>query len=464
MKGTKMPPPFNAPTVQRPLAPLDLVGMSLILLSGLLTLFPSFLDFHHELIPLVLGVSCLLIAHSKEAPIRVIYLWLFLLAMRIYLHSDERYFGWEIVLADYLMIVVAFAATYRLRIRFWAWFLTLYALVLPLGGMISLSLYLFNQPDGPFEAGDLSINQTAFLFGSSLTIASCFLLQAIAASRRQEGKLVAPILWGLSAFCSAILVLSTQSRAAFGLPWIAILVILAFCERDRLSGWINHLNNILFKDRRAYTKVVIFVVAIGAAVAALLLAMLLIYSNMDNMVSDTHRLYLLRCYFGGMFQGNNSFLYGLGFTRASQDVCRDIGLIRGTTHGHNLFAQVAADNGFVALVFLGLLVALLIRAGSKRIAFHANPVVLSSLCLSLYCFLFLLVEGGWGKISFLQALLGLAFASLTMQMPSDPSPPDPLPPDPLRPDPLRPDRLPADPLPLPADRSSVVLTPADQSA
>jgi hypothetical protein len=423
--------PFKALNMQRPLAALDFAGMALITLSGLLILFPSFLEFHHELIPLTLGLSCLLIQHSREAPIRVVYLWLFLLAMRIYLHSDERFFDWEIVLSDYLMIVVAFAATYRLSIRFWAWFLRVYALALPMGGMVSLLLFLFNQPDGPFEAGDLSINQTAFLFGTCLTIASCFLLRAFSAARSQEGKRSTLILWATSAVCSALLVLSTQSRAALGFPLIAILVILAFGERDRLSGWINHLNGFLFTTKSARTKSAISVLAIGAVVIALLLTMLLMYSNMSNTVSDTHRLYLLRCYFGGMFKGNNSFLYGLGFTRASQGICHNIGLIRGTTHAHNIFAQVAADNGFIALLFLGILVALLIRAGGKRIDFHANPVVLSSLGLSLYCFLFLLVEGGWGKVSFLQALLGLAFASLTMQLPSNPLPPDPLPAEPI---------------------------------
>ncbi len=119
--------PFDLLKIPRRLSAVDVFGIAMIILSGTVILFPSFLEFHHELIPLVLGISFLLVGHSREEPIRIAYLWLFLLTMRIYLHSDERYLSWEIVLSDYIMIVVAFAASFRMAIRFWSWFFTLYA-------------------------------------------------------------------------------------------------------------------------------------------------------------------------------------------------------------------------------------------------------------------------------------------------------------------------------------------------
>ncbi len=413
---------FDLLKIPRRLSAVDVFGIAMIILSGTVVLFPSFLEFNHELIPLVLGISFLLVGHSREEPIRIVYLWLFLLTMRIYLHSDERYLSWEIVLSDYIMIVVAFAASFRMAIRFWSWFFTLYAFAMPCAGLISLLYFLASQPDGPFDAGDLSINQTAFLFGSCLTIAGCFLWRQVFPSSPQERKASVIIPWAFAALISAVLVLSTQSRAAFGLPWIAILVILVTCERVRLLTWINQVNSSLFKDRSEHTKAAMYIAAFTGMALSLVAVILLVYSNMDNMVSDVHRLHLLRCYFGGMFAGNNSFLYGLGFTRASQGICMDVGIIKGTTHAHNLFAQVAADNGFPALLFLCILVFLFFRVAGKRIPFIENPVIFASLTLSLYCFLFLLVEGGWGKVPFIQALLGLTLASLTMrtQSPQEP--------------------------------------------
>ena len=72
-----------------------------------------------------------------------------------------------------------------------------------------------------------------------------------------------------------------------------------------------------------------------------------IYSDSENQLSDLNRLYLLRCYFGALFSGSNRFIYGMGFTNASNYQCQDAGIIEDlSSHAHNIFAQLAADNGF----------------------------------------------------------------------------------------------------------------------
>lgn len=410
--------PLNPPTPPRQLSVADILGISLIIVSGILTLFPSFLDFHHELIPLVLGISILLVKHSRNEPVLIAYLCLLLLSMRIYLHSDERYLDWEITLSDYIMIVVTFSAFYQMMLSLWAYFFTFYALAMPLAGMIALHIFLISQPEGPFQAGSLSINQTAFLFGGCLTISSSFLLRKAYSTSTHSKRVPVIILWTLSTFLSAFLVLSTQSRAAIGLPFIAIGVILFASRRSRLIALIDRIYSSLIKRKNACQRYSVYVAAIMSVIAVLVTALSAIYSNTQNMVSDVHRLYLLKCYFGALFNGNNSFLYGLGFTRASQGICKDIGLVKGTTHAHNVFAQIAADNGFAALLTICIIFFLFVRLASKKISYASHPTVLASLALSLYCFFFLLVEGGWGKVTFLQSLLGFSFASLTMKFSS----------------------------------------------
>jgi hypothetical protein len=395
---------------------VDILGISLIIVSGILTLFPSFLDFNHELIPLVIGISILLVKNGRKEPILIAYLCLLLLSMRIYLHSDERYLGWEITLSDYIMIVIAFSAFYKMAASLWTYFFTFYALAMPLAGIVALHLFLISQSEESFQAAALSINQTAFLFGGCLTISSSFLLCEVYSVRARARRVSVIILWTLSTLLSSILVLNTQSRAAIGLPVISIAVVLFACMRSRSVDFNNRLNSLLNKAKNIFGRYSAYIVVIVLALSALAAMLTAIYSNRENMVNDMHRLHLLKCYFGALFNGNNSFIYGLGFTRASQGICKDIGLIKGTTHAHNVFAQVAADNGFPALLMICIIGFLLIRLACNQIPYSSHPAVLASLTLSLYCFLFLLIEGGWGKVSFIQSLLGLSFASLTMKL------------------------------------------------
>ena len=74
--------------------------------------------------------------------------------------------------------------------------------------------------------------------------------------------------------------------------------------------------------------------------------------------SDMGRLEIWRCYVSIPFSGNNRFLYGIGFDRASE-FCRDP--IQGgvAEHAHNLYFQLFASSGILGLAGLMLLLVLL---------------------------------------------------------------------------------------------------------
>ncbi len=146
-----------------------------------------------------------------------------------------------------------------------------------------------------------------------------------------------------------------------------------------------------------------------------------IYASQQNVISDLHRLHLLRCYFGALFSGHNRFIWGMGFTNASNFLCKDVDLIKGTTHAHNVFAQVAADSGFFAMLALVLIFAWFLLRTWKRLRWCGDPLILASCCLFLYLLLFMQIEGGWGKVTFLQTLTGLSLGALTMVRPAGPA-------------------------------------------
>ena len=70
---------------------IDLSAALLIVIAGLFSTLDSFLVNNHEMIPLMAGLAILFLNHSREEPLRLAYLLLLLLSMRIYLFGDERY-------------------------------------------------------------------------------------------------------------------------------------------------------------------------------------------------------------------------------------------------------------------------------------------------------------------------------------------------------------------------------------
>lgn len=414
-----------SPAADRRRSWIDAIGAALIVLAGLLATLDSFLEFEHEMIPLLLGLVLLLLNHARRSPIRLAYVLLLLLSMRLFLQGDERYFGWEITLSDYVMIVLAFVAGFRLPALFWRRLFGLSALLLPVTGGLSLSLQRAREPAERFHAGGLSVNQTAFLFGACLTLSLAFLVPALArlraggdgaqTPRGRAGTAVA--LWSAATLANGFLVLQTLSRAGLGIPVLSLVLVGLVIGRPHLLAALDAalLQRFPGRDPRRLR----WFVGLGLLAVLLLVVVLVlrrVYADPENVLSDMNRLALLRCYFGVPFTGNNRFLYGMGFATASQTICQNAGPLQNITHAHNILAQLAADNGIFAMLCLLFVLVLLLRSARRLTALPLRASALAALALAFYCLVFLLIEGGWGKVTFLQALIGLAFSSLTMEV------------------------------------------------
>jgi len=404
---------------------IDFGAALLILWSGMLSLLDDFLTHQYEMSPLVIGLALLLLNHGRRQPLRYFYLILLLLLLRVYLRGDERYLSAEITIFDYVLIVISFAAAYRLSRAFWKLLVPLLAIFLPLAALLSLQLRPASEALERFNAGELSVNQTAFLLGACLSLSLCFLWNALTMPRFRGLRLLLSGFWLLISLLTLELVLSTGSRYGLGLPFVCMAIGLVIADRSRLMGWMVRLSDRLqhrFRLLAGWISALIsplglWLLGLAALVAAGVGLGAIVYSNSRNVVSDLHRLYMLQCYFTAPFSGNNRIIYGMGFTNASQTLCNDIGLIKGTTHAHNIFAQVAADNGLFALVAMIGVGIWLIKRIVRLASSSSDPIAMACVSMNLFILLVLQIEGGWGKVTFIQVMMGLAFGSLTMMQP-----------------------------------------------
>lgn len=404
---------------------IDVGAALLILWSGMLSLLDDFLTHQYEMAPLVTGLALLLFNHGRRQPLRYFYLILLLLLLRVYLRGDERYLSAEITIFDYVLIVIGFAAAYRLSQAFWKLLLPLLAIFLPLAALLSLQLRPASEALERFNAGELSVNQTAFLLGACLTLSLCFLWNALTMPRFRGLRLLLSGFWLLISLLTLELVLNTGSRYGLGLPFVSLASGLVIADRCRLMGgmlWLSDRLQHRFGRLAGWISALIsprglWLLGVAALLAAAAGLAGIVYSNSRNVVSDVHRLYMLKCYFMAPFSGHNRIVYGMGFTNASQTLCKDIGLIKGTTHAHNIFAQVAADNGLFALVAMIGIGIWLIKRIVQLAASSRDSVAIACVSLNLFILLVLQIEGGWGKVTFIQAMMGMAFGSLTMMKP-----------------------------------------------
>jgi hypothetical protein len=395
------------------------VGLMLIVFAGMAAALDSFATNQLEMLPLVVGLILLLIKRSRKDPLSIGFLFLLFMSLRIYLHTDARYFPWEITLNDYILVLIAFVAAFRVKASEWKLFFTLFSIFVPLASVVSLQIHGAENPEETFTVGALSIQQTSFLIGTCFTISMSFLWNGLSQKRVAKQKFLVIAAWLLVSLLNGFLVVQTKSRAGLGLPMISVAAVVLAVSLPRLNRSVDALI-LRFSSVRQVARIKIgFALAVLSALGVAVWAFLAqTYASPENLSNDLHRLYLLRCYLGAVFTSTYRFIYGLGFTNTSTWLC-DEGLHHGLTHAHNVFAQVAADNGFFALIGLILIAVLLARFAWKLVARLPSPTVLASLAAALYCFLFLQVEGGWGKITYLQALIGLVTASLTMTF--DPS-------------------------------------------
>lgn len=401
---------------------IDALAALLLVLAGMLSVLPSWLNEQLEMVPLVAGVALLLLNHLGRQPLRALYLLLLLLMLRLVLKGDERYLFAEISLADYAIIALVFAACHQLQRRFWSLLLNGLALLVPLAALVSHQLRRGAAALDRFNAPELSVNQTAFLLGACLTLSLCFLWEALRSRRPDRSRLLRGAMWLLISLLSLALLDSTRSRFGLGLPPLTVAAILALNQRHRLIGWLQNLSQPLLQaGRRLGLPLPDWLGPLSLLLLPLLLLLALalrvastVYADPDNVLSDMHRLHLLRCYFSVPFSGHNRLIYGMGFTRASQTVCHDVGLIKGTTHAHNIVAQVAADNGLFAMLAVVVIGVWLLRQVLRQATRADGRLALATASLGLFTVTTLMIEGGWGKVSFLQALLGLTLASFTV--------------------------------------------------
>ncbi len=412
-----MKPP--SPSSDPQLDGIDASAVLLIVSSGMLSLMDSSLPNEYETAPLFIGLALLLVNHARQQPMRYLYLALLLLLPRVYLQGDERYLFSEISLFDYILIIIGFAASHRLALAFWRLLFSATALALPLACLVSHQIRSGPARLEAFNAGDLSINQTALLMGSCLTLSLCFLWNALA--ERRQIRLT--VVWFLASLLPLAMVLSTHSRFGLGLPLVATALVLVIADRHKLRFGLQRLSAATERGASqlglpysaAWGAVGLKLAGLGLLASGASVLAMRIYSSPRNQVSDLHRLHMLKCYLLAPLSGENRLIYGMGFTRASETICKDIGLIKGTTHAHNIFAQVSADNGLFALAAVVAVAAWVLTRIIKMAWRNEHPLMITAATLNLFILISLQIEGGWGKVSWIQALMGLTLGSLTMK-------------------------------------------------
>lgn len=389
---------------------VDLVAALLLLFGGMLSALDSIVVDHYEMAPLAMGLALLLIHHGRRQPLRYLYLLLLLVLLRVILKGDERFLSSEITGNDYMLIVLGFAASYRLPAAFWRVLLPLFAIFIPLAALLSYLLRAGPETAERFNAGTLSINQTSFLLGCCLILSLCFLWNSATRKRESFLRWLLTISWSVFTLILLFLGNATGSRSGQALPLVMFVAMLTWAHRHQVWERLR-IPRISSSIRGLGVKV------LGAALmaAGAMAGLRAMYADPDTMVSDLHRLYLLRCYLQAPFSGRNRLVYGMGFTKASETLCKDIGLVKDTSHAHNIFAQIAGDNGFFAFLTIACIAGwFLVQALQKAQAIN-HPIVFASSCLFVYIFIVLQLEGGWGKVTFLQVLIGLSMGAITME-------------------------------------------------
>jgi hypothetical protein len=352
--------------------------------------------------PLIGALVLLLLGSLRREPHAGGLLLLLLLTLRMTLQGSDRYLAEEITLIDYLLVMIAAAATCRCSRNFWSEFQTLFASVIPVAGAWVWLLHDSPRFGVPLSFGSLSAAQASMLFGLALSLGGARLIAAVCRDprvRRRRSMLG----WGLCSLTSASLILSSGGVGVLLLVGIALAAVLLIpWSRAPGSGWSSRLRMAL---------IVGAVLASGTVVALM--------PGMEGMVIDAdadggNRLALLRCFVQAPFSSVERSLLGVGFTNSSSWLCQEVRPAAPMIHADNLLAQIGADHGLIALVVLAGLLAWLALRGGRLIRRLADPVVLAGLCAALFTFLDLQLRNGWAQSTLLQVLVGLQIAFLSL--------------------------------------------------
>jgi hypothetical protein len=364
-----------------------MAGVLLVVLGGVATV----VDFLHadgmELLPLMAGLALLLLSAVRQQPLALGFLLLLLLCLRAYLYEGERYFSSELTLTDYSLVLISCTATLGRRLNFWNFYLRLFAVLIPLAGILSLGLDQSRLPGSLFTAGGLSSGQTVFLFGACLTVSLGFLCNRLMQAR---GRGVNGLgLWLTTSLVSAILLQAVLPWAGLCLPLVAVAAIGLLIVRKTL-------------------------LLLASASGAILLCLVSFYRQYPAALLD--RLDRWRCFFAAMFSNGYRFLYGLGFTNSSSWLCDPGDRESGPTFAHNIYAQIAADNGFFVLAAVVMISILLLRRSWYLSTIQDCQLLLPILSLALYSFLVIQIDAGWAQNSLLQVLIGFVIGSLSLRV------------------------------------------------
>ena len=267
-----------------------------------------------------------------------------------------------------------------------------------------------------FRVGEMSVNQTAFLTGITLTLslAACFRWRGLA----QRCAV-------LTAMAMTALSFATGSRLALlGAP-LAALVSLA------LIDWRHRHKPAMANESEATTaqpgtrglrsRAKAMMLTAGVIAGSLVLfqsgrGWLLQNYVSRKLVGDQGRLDVLACYTTLPFSDGSRWALGAGFGEAGRRFCdEDVGIY--VSHAHNFVAQLMGESGLIATVaVLAALAALWSPILNRKTSSDDSPAPSSdaaqstaiSLFMAAYFFilLFALFELAFLKVTVLECLIG----------------------------------------------------------
>ena len=217
---------------------------------------------------------------------------------------------------------------------------------LPFLPLLVLPALLFQLGDSPLIADHLiregrhwtpnffaGVNQGAYVLGILLLICTAWLFEASVTNWQR-------ILAGASSGLAFVLLIHTGSRAALLSSGLALTVCWLTNYPHRINPWLKAL----------------FLASAGVSVLAI--KQLIRPSTLGlpgvDVMSDTGRVKIANCFLNIPFSGNNRFLFGVGPQNLS-NYCTDP--IHGgvADHAHNIYLQIFAASGILALAGLFLI-------------------------------------------------------------------------------------------------------------
>ena len=305
------------------------------------------------LVDLLLAAAVLMFLLPINPSISSIPAVLWVLLQLTFATNDRRWVAWPMVFVlllfsrswwlhemphpvaaeDGVLFVAALLASACVTPVRWPVLLRLQLLVLPL-----LLVQLGPKPWTPNPLA--GANQGGYVLGLLLLLAVAWFWQS-------KQSFWQSLLAGGATALAGLMVWQTGSRAAA----VAAVVSAALL-------WIKQGSRLGSIWKRG-------VLLLGLGAVALALKQMLRPSSAGlpglDLSSDTGRLAIAQCYGAIPFSGNNRFLYGIGFDRASE-FCADP--IHGgvAEHAHNVYLQLFASTGVLGVFGLVLLLALLVQA------------------------------------------------------------------------------------------------------